>query len=371
MKVLLLTASYGTGHITAAKSIYEVIKNKHPNWQVEIVDFLRINNKNTHEKLTFFQKLYNLSMEKPILFDIFFYLTNNKFCSFILELFMKLINYKHAKKIFNDFQPDIFISTHPYWTFLVKKYKKERNIPYICVITDSYMVHKAWIDKFVDIYCVIDEDTKHVLINNNIKNIFVTGFPVADKLFEKVDKNKILVEELGLHKDKLTILITVGLGAIERFLDIIEYLRKKTGNFQMIIVTGKYKQIYDYLISLKFNPPTKIIGWTDRMYDFIRVSDLVICKGGGAIVSESLSAGVPVFIPLFVPGQERGNVYVVKKYQMGFHEIELQKVYQILEQIITGKINLNFYKDNISKYIQHNPAEKIVKISESILSKTL
>lgn len=370
MKILLLTASYGTGHVTATKSIYEVIKNEHPDWQVEIVDFLKIKANRPSEKLTFFQRLYNFSMEKPILFDIFFYLTNNRFCVYILEFLMKLINYKYIKKIFDEFQPDIFVSTHPYWTFLVKKYKKEKNVPYICIITDSYMIHTSWIDKSVDYYCVIDEDTKHVLINNGIKNIFVTGFPVHPKLFEKIDKDKIL-SEIKLMRNKLTILITIGLGAIERFLEIVDYLKAKEGNFQIIIVTGKYKQIYDYLMNLKFMPSTKIIGWTDRMYDFIRISDLVICKGGGAIVSESLSAGVPVFIPLFVPGQERGNVYIVKKYQMGFQETDIKKIINILEQIIEGNIDLKVYKDNILRYINYNPAAKVVKIIEKIINKNL
>ncbi len=370
MKVLLLTASYGTGHITATKSIYEVIKNQHPEWQVEIVDFLKINEKRSSEKLTFFQRLYNFSMEKPILFDIFFYLTSNIFCVYILEFFIKLINYKHAKKIFDKFQPDIFVSTHPYWTLLVKKYKREKNVPYICIITDSYMIHKAWIDKSVDYYCVIDEDTKHVLINNGIRNIFVTGFPVHPKLFEKIDKYKIL-SEIGLMRDKLTILITVGLGAIERFLEIINHLRERKENFQMIIITGKYKQIYDYLMNLKFIPPTKIIGWTDRMYDFIRVSDLIICKGGGAIVSESLSARLPVLIPLFVPGQEKGNAYIIRKYQMGFHEIDMLKIINILDKIINLEIDLKFYKENISKYIHHNPAEAVVKIIQKTVNRYL
>lgn len=367
-KVLLLTASYGTGHISAAKSINEVIKFCHPDWEVKIVDYLTLKKCLPQGKLTFFQKLYNFSMEIPILFDLFFFITDNRFCTEILKLIINFTSYKNVKELLNEFQPDIIVSTHPYWNFAIKKYKKEEKkyIPYICVVTDSYMIHKAWIDKSVDYYCVMDEDTKHILINHGIKNIFVTGFPVSPRLFEHVDK-KLVLEECGLDEKKLTILITVGLGAVERFVNIIDYLRIKPNNFQMIIITGKYKTIYDMLITKKFIPKTKIIGWTDRMYDFIRVSDLVICKGGGAIVSESLSGGVPVFIPVFVPGQERGNMYIVKKYQMGFHEEDISKVYSILDGIIEGKIQLDVYKQNISKYCKWNPARIILSIIEKVL----
>ncbi|MFN3551450.1 MAG: glycosyltransferase, partial [Endomicrobiia bacterium] len=175
-------------------------------------------------------------------------------------------------------------------------------------------------------------------------------------------KNKILTE-LGLQQNKLTILITVGLGAVERFLQIIEFLRIRKEDFQLIVVAGKYQKIYEELKNKNFIPPTVIIAWTDRMYDFIRVSDLVICKGGGAITSETLSAKRPIFIPVFVPGQERGNVYVIKKYKMGFYEEKLDNVFCILEEILSKNINLNEYINNIESYIKNNPAEKIVKFA--------
>lgn len=356
-KILLLTASYGTGHITATNSLNEIFHMKE-NVETKIIDFLKIENQDNKD--TFFQKLYNFSMEKPIIFDTFFTLTNNRFCCFILKNIINL-KYKIVKKLFDDFQPDIIISTHPYWNFIVKRYKKYTNTPYICIITDSYMIHKAWIDKSVDYYCVMDEDTKHILINSGIRNIYVTGFPVHPKLFEDVEKNRVL-RELGLQKNKTTILIAVGLAAKEKFSKIIDFLRKQKYDFQLIVVTGKYKDLYEEIKNKDFVIPTAILGWTNKMYEFLKVSDLVICKGGGAIVSESLSAKCPVFIPLFVPGQERGNAYIIKKYKMGFYEEELEKVYKVLEDILSKKIDLQEYKKNIERYIHNNPANIIANI---------
>lgn len=366
MNILILTASYGTGHITAAKSIQDAFNSFLPEAKTKIIDFLLINKSQQSNQPTFFQRLYNFSMEKPILFDIFFSLTDNKLCSSILN-FILLMNYKHAEKIFNEYQPDVFISTHPYWNFIVDRYKRKvKNIPYLCVITDSYMVHSAWISKKVDYYFVIDEDTKHVLINKGVKNIYVTGFPVNPKIFEKGNKERTLLD-LGLDIDKKTILITIGLGAVERFLEIINYLKDKTGNFQLIIITGKYKHIYDSLINVKFSPKTKIIGWTDKIHDFLKAADVVISKAGGAIVSETLSCGTPLFIPLFVPAQEKGNVYIIKKYNMGFYEEEIEKVYKILDDIIDEKIDLDVCKQNIKKFIKFNPALKIAKLTNQII----
>jgi len=368
-KILILTASYGTGHLTAAKAIQDAINKNFVEYGTKIVDFLYRDKDVQPTKLTFFQKLYNFSMERPILFDLFFFVTNNTFCVSILKTLIIFSSFKKFKKLFDEYQPDLIISTHPYWNFIVKEYKKltHKNIPYLCVITDSYMVHKAWIDKSVDYYLVIDDDTKHILINNGINKIFVTGFPVNSKLFEKIDKEKIF-KELELKTNKLTILIVVGLGAISRFVEIIEFLRKKSGDFQLIIITGKYKSLYELFSKIDFVVPTKVIGWTDRIHDFIRVSDLVICKGGGAIVSETLSAKTPVFIPVFVPGQERGNVYIIKKYNMGIYETEISNIYNLLNKIISKEIDLREYKNNIEKWIKYDPAFRIASLVHKVLS---
>ena len=65
--------------------------------------------------------------------------------------------------------------------------------------------------------------------------------------------------------------MVIGLGDTGKFLKLVDYLSSKdTGNFQLIIITGKYKNIYDELIKKSFRAPTKIIGWTDRMRDFIK-----------------------------------------------------------------------------------------------------
>ncbi len=365
-KVLILTASYGTGHISAAKSIDKALKQLYSDVETKIVDFLYLDKK--PEKLTLFQKIYNFSMEKPNLWDVFFHLTNNKFAVAILKWTILIKNYHKMKKIFLEYNPDVIISTHMYWNFIIEKHKKEKNnifsikktLKYICVITDSFMIHKSWISKAVDYYFVIDEDTKQVVVNMGIKNIKVTGFPVTVELSQKIDKRKI-ISELGLKENLTTILVTIGLGALQRFLDIIDYLRMQENGFQLIIITGKYEQIYKKLLAKHYKIPTVIIGWTDRMADFIRVSDLVICKGGGAIVSESLNAFKPVLIPTFVPGQEQGNVFIIKKYQLGFYAEEKEEVYSILNQIITKQIDLEKYAHNIEKYVKKDSAINIAR----------
>jgi processive 1,2-diacylglycerol beta-glucosyltransferase len=359
-KILLLTASYGTGHITATKSISKSLKQLEPQCETKIVDFLHL--KGEQNKLTVFQKLYNFSMEKPRLWDMFFSFTNNRISTNVLKYFLMKQYYKLAKQIIVDFDPEIVVSSHPYWNFIMEKYKQEiKNVPYICVVTDSYMIHDSWKYGDVDCYCVIDTDSKEVLEKSGIKNVKVTGFPVDPEIETPINKEKVLLE-LNLNPNVMTILIAIGLGALARFVKIIDYLKTKKGDYQLILTTGRYEHINRMLKEKHYVVPTSIIGWTDRMADYIRVADLVICKGGGAIVSESLSAKKPVFVPVFVPGQERGNVYIIQKYKYGFYETKTEKIFDILDKIISKEINLKEYQDNIVQNLNTHAALNIAKI---------
>ena len=107
-KILILTANYGTGHITAAKSIQESINKHFVEYEMKILDFLQF--RKQQSQLTFFQKLYNFSMEKPILFDIFFFVTNNRFCVYILKIMILLSSYEKFKNLFNNIKTKSFLT---------------------------------------------------------------------------------------------------------------------------------------------------------------------------------------------------------------------------------------------------------------------
>lgn len=359
-KILLLTASYGTGHISATKSIDKALKQMSTSCETKIIDFLNVKGEEK-KKLTLFQRLYNYSMKHPRLWDGFFYFTNNRFSTNILKKFILRGSYEAAKEIISNFSPDVIVSSHPYWNFIIERYKEEvRNIHYICVVTDSYMIHDSWKYGPVDTYCVIDTDTKEVLEKDGLKNIMVTGFPVNPDLEVSVDRSKVL-SEVGLEPKVNTIAITVGLGALSRFMEIIEYLSTKEGNFQLLLIVGKFEEIANRIKNLSFKVKKAVIGWTPKMIDYIRVADIMICKGGGAITSETLAAGNVIFIPVFVPGQERGNVYVVQKYKYGFYETDINKIKILLDKIISREIDLSLYKENIKKYFNKGSAVKIAK----------
>ncbi|MGH9594347.1 MAG: glycosyltransferase [Bryobacteraceae bacterium] len=51
----------------------------------------------------------------------------------------------------------------------------------------------------------------------------------------------------------------------------------------------------------------KVIGYTDQMHRWMKMSDLFIGKPGGLTTAESMASGLPMIIVAPIPGQEERN----------------------------------------------------------------
>jgi UDP-N-acetylglucosamine:LPS N-acetylglucosamine transferase len=60
-----------------------------------------------------------------------------------------------------------------------------------------------------------------------------------------------------------------------------------------------------------------VYGFTDKMYELITSADVVVSKGGPAVLGEVLAAGKPNLIAFFIPGQEEPNMRWVEEKGVG------------------------------------------------------
>ena len=77
--------------------------------------------------------------------------------------------------------------------------------------------------------------------------------------------------------------------------------------FQIAIITGGDDKLYKALQPIEWQHPTKIYDFVENMPAMMRAADLIACKAGGLIVTESLASGLPLLLIHALPGQEIGN----------------------------------------------------------------
>lgn len=312
MKILIATASIGSGHIRAAEAIYEEFKKKFPDDEIKIVDFTDKNCaflpwllKNTYLRmLKYFPNLYDI-FYKVSKGGVIGNLTGETF-SAVMSLFMN--NVLKAEK------PNMIVATHPFPEGAVS-FLRRFNLwkkPLLAAVLTDYSLHNIWLYKNVDIYFVATPSMKEELIRSGYaKTVYAFGIPTAEiELVLKAEAKA----DLNLNENK-TILIMgggLGLGGIEKSLKELE---KSDKTFNILVVTGQNEILYEKTkkIADKSKHCIKIFSYTKKIFTLMSASDLLITKPGALTMTEALGAGLPMLLHEPIPGPEEKNAEFAEK----------------------------------------------------------
>lgn len=324
MRILILSAATGGGHMRAAHALEEAIRRKSPETEVRVVDFLKEISPILDK--TICDGYHFLATKTPKVFGKLYQKTNEETpFSQIVPKFNSLFCQKLVP-LMEEFRPDVVVTTHPFATEMVSRLKEKGALfaPLICIMTD-YGPHKAWFADRVDAYIVSAQDMveEMVMMGVDRNKIFPFGIPVHGVFFYKEDKNK-LQQELGLTPGLPTILIMAGSFGVTNIAKIYRSIAVIDMPFQMIVITGRNQRLYDYFSEIIPESPkkTKLVFFTNEVEKYMHASDLIITKPGGLTVSEALACNIPLAVFDAIPGQEEDNANFLLQHEMA---IRIQK----------------------------------------------
>ena len=121
MKVLILSAATGGGHLRASHAVEEYITANSKNTEVKVVDTLKSISPVLDK--TICDGYHFLATKTPKVFGKLYQKTNeeNPFSQFVPK-FNSLFSQK-LMPLFNEYQPDVIIATHPFVNEMVSKLK--------------------------------------------------------------------------------------------------------------------------------------------------------------------------------------------------------------------------------------------------------
>lgn len=361
-RILILTETRGgKGHIMPARAIegalHELFPNKH---RVSIV------NMGDETKFAFEDFLH------------FIYIYTSKYIPFVLgtyrlsdtKFFMKSIGrafYALKKKEISDlyekFQPNLVLCNYPVWEYAFYRglHKKFPEVPFINLNTDSSYPHYAWLVSDAQYNIVADEDTKKLYIKRgkDPARVKVLGIPVRKAFANLASSNK------GIKKSpkppyKILYLPTASdagtiLSFVKPFADV--------SNFELRVILGRNKTATDYVRSRIKAKNIKLIGWTDDIAEEFLDADIVISKAGGSTTQESIVMQRPMIINKIVPGQELGNVAVIKKHRLGEVCTKPKDLIATCDKILS---NYSTYQHNMQAIAKPKAATDIAKFIDQI-----
>jgi processive 1,2-diacylglycerol beta-glucosyltransferase len=311
-RVLILSASVGSGHVRAAKAIESAFNISYPQVAVTHVDVLQLTNGP-------FRKVYGAGYFRAaqraprlvgMLYDFLDHPGEAGATTPARHAFERL-NFHRLKRLLAAQQWDLVINTH-FLSAAMIAYLRRGGIvdfPHVTVVTD-YDVHGMWIQQPCERMFVSTEEAKINAVAEGVpaEQLSVTGIPIDPLFAEKRDRAAIIAQ-LGLNPHRPIVMQMAGgfgVGSIEKIHQMILDVEQP---IQIIAVAGKNEAVRETLTSMP--APSRhsrtILGYTTQMHELLCAADVLISKPGGLTTSECLASGCAMIIAEPIPGQEDRN----------------------------------------------------------------
>ena len=372
MKVLILSCNTGGGHNSAAKAIKEIFDEK--NHICDIMDVLAFGGQKASDLVC--DTYIEMVKKTPHLFGSIYKMGNkvgqfnkdngklrspvylvNKLYADALEDFIKQNNY------------DAVICVHIFAAEAMTNLKKHKRItiPFFFVATDYYccpMLEETKPDK---IFIAHKESTFTFIAHGIEKELLLpTGIPVSKKFLEKKNKSEVRKQFDLTDKNHVYLLMSGSMG----FGDLIDTTKYLFANgdedTRVIAITGHNEKLYDtFKEEFKNEKRLLLVGFTDKVADYIDASDVLLTKPGGLSSSEALAKGIAIVHTAPIPGCETENAQFFTEHHLSLCAKEAEDS----GRLAVALMNDSFLREQMLEAQKHykcnNSAKEIVEFVEN------
>jgi processive 1,2-diacylglycerol beta-glucosyltransferase len=273
------------------------------------------------------------------------------------------------REIINEFEPEVFVSTHPFTTLGVVTLK-ERGItkaPLVVVATD-FDVHSFSINEWVDLFVVPCAEVSKYLQQKGIPSskIEVFGIPVAPKFYLTKGKRELRVN-LGLKKELPVILLISGAFGVTPIRELVTSFRNFNLPVQFLIVCGRNKKL-KRVLEKEFGRLKlfgRVFGFVENMEELMEASDLIVTKPGGLICAEAAAKGLPMILLNPIKGQETKNAKTLLKARCALQPAGIKEAHEKILTLLTNTDLFEEMRANVRRITSPNSA---IKIAYAVIS---
>ena len=292
----------------------------------------------------------------------------------IKKMYQTFKGYGEAKKIIQEFKPDVVIGTGGYICGATIAAAHKLNVPTVLHESNSFPGKAVkLLAKKTDTILVSFKDAIPRI--KKAKNIVYTGTPIKIKKQEySIDEKTRILKEIGINDKKTIVLIYGGSQGAQKINEaIIEIIKnKRHKNYQIIWATGpkQFDIIKENLENSNINMNningTKIIPYIYNMEEIMNVSDVIIGRAGAMTITEISNLGKPsILIPLpnVSHNHQLYNAKVLENVNAAKiilnDELTGEKLNNVIEKIISDKNKMHKMGENALKASTNNVEDKI------------
>jgi processive 1,2-diacylglycerol beta-glucosyltransferase len=312
-RILVLSASVGAGHLRAAQAVELALREVVPQATVRNLDVLELTN-------TAFRRLYgqaylDLVNKAPHVLGYFYDLLDRprrkNSTRDRLRLAVEKLNLRRFIRFLKDEPWDLVINTHflPAEIIAALRRKKELTLPQVTATTD-FETHRLWVNQPCDHYFTATDEGARYLQSWGVPatDVTVTGIPIHPVFSKPRDRSEARAR-LGLAGDRPVVLQLAGGFGVGPIAKLYQALLTVERPLDVVVVAGRNEKVKAQLEAVAVEPRhrARVLGFTDKIDEWMAAADLVVSKPGGLTTSETLARGAVMVIVNPIPGQESRN----------------------------------------------------------------
>lgn len=350
-RVMILSSSFGDGHMQVALSIREALTDLCPSARVETIDYYqyvspllnRVVRTAYIKSFVLFPFLYGLSyriVDEPTLEPT------------LPKKVLNSVGKQRLWALLAEREPAVIVNTFPSTGGVVSMLKEEMglNVPCVTIITD-YDFHSQWIHRNMDLYCVATPEIKRNMQRLGIEanRIITTGIPIRRRFFTPFSPDRVR-EAHNLVPDRPTVLVMAGAyGVLPDVRGICRILASFQPHLQVAVVCGRNSKLHQQLVeTYGGHPHFRIFSYMENMQELMGIADLIVTKAGCLTITEALHMHLPILIYRPVPGQETKNTEFLLNRKVALTATSLRELGTVLQQLFSDNGLLSLKREMAS-----------------------
>jgi UDP-N-acetylglucosamine:LPS N-acetylglucosamine transferase len=316
-RALIVSASIGEGHNASGRALEQAIRRAWPGCEVRWLDTLAAMGPGIGPIA---RACYVLQVQHlPWLYEVIFRAIWHRW---FLSATRRLIGAWCGRRIgarIREYEPDVIISTYPLGSAGLSWLRRRRGLPVpVGAWVTDFCPHPYWVYPELDITFVMHQRAAELARSLEPgARVAVGGLPVPEA-FRPADRAAARAR-LGLDTGRTLVVVSMGslgFGAAGR---AVAAALAAGPEIEVVAVCGRNGRLRARLSRQarhRGRPAAsrlRVLGWTDRMQDWLAAADLVVTNAGGVTVLEAMACARPVIMFRPIAGHGRANASLLSE----------------------------------------------------------
>lgn len=306
-RVLILTASYGSGHNEAARALAGALAAQGA--EPIVVDHFGACAHPLFDRLS--RATYVAMLRAaPTVWGLAYELGDRLASDSWLTFGASRVGLAALGALVDRLAPDAVLTVHatPAVVMAELAASGRRLPPHVTVVTD-FVAHSQWMAAGIDRYCVAADEVGREFVARGIprERIEVTGVPVRLEFAAPVDGAEARRALALADRAPVVLAMSGSWGGLGRLPEIARALLACGRPVQGLLVAGHDARLEATLAALTAGSRLRALGFVRDVPSLMAAADLLITKAGGMTIAEALAAETPLLLYGSLPGQERRN----------------------------------------------------------------